>query len=157
MELHDAMYLFEHAMTPRIFWQDPVAFIAAIIEDKDILYRIMLDAFQSVEVECPYVEEDIQIATYKLSEKVFCLEIRFPKPQSEPLCYQSRILFSEDDHFIYFCTERGQEEDTPPYICSWEGEEHQNYGQFSGSTVEEITYCEDIFNKRFYPDKGGDG
>lgn len=148
---HRVRYKFEHRILPQLFFEDKAQFIGIILNDKDVLFRMIDEVFNDEKVPNPYSEDDFSIDAARITESVLMLKIIFPEPEEEPLCYCSYLFF--DDKFEklgYFCIEKGNEmSDFYPFVCSWTPEgkrvKHVNYGNCTFEDHNDFLRCADIF------------
>lgn len=148
MDNHGVRYVFEHRLLPQWFYKDKQEFIAALLHDKSILYRIIDDIFTKEDMLNPYQPEQFDIEAGRIAEDLIMVKIIFPTPEDEPLCYCSYMLFDKDfKKAIYYCIERGQDDSLEyPFVCSWsEDMTHSNYGQCSMEDLGDFKRCLHLF------------
>lgn len=85
MDRHGVRYQFEHRILPQLFFEDKAQFIGIILNDKDVLFRVIDEIFSGEEVTNPYSKDDFTIEAARIAESVMMLKIIFPEPEEEPL------------------------------------------------------------------------
>lgn len=151
MDRHGVRYQFEHRILPQLFFEDKAQFIGIILNDKDVLFRVIDEIFSGEEVTNPYSKDDFTIEAARIAESVMMLKIIFPEPEEEPLCYCSYLFFNEKfEKLGYYCIEKGNEEgEFYPFVCSWTPEgEHVNHGNCTFEDYNDFFRCADIFMEK---------
>ena len=152
MELHQIRYLFEHKLFPLWFFENKDKLVGALLQDKDMLFKIINNIFEKEGVENPYSKEQFSVSPKRVAEEVMALKISFPEPEQEPLCYCCYLFF--DKEFVklrYYCVEKGQETQDGegmeyPFICSWmPAGTHLNYGHCTLENDEDFRRCVEIY------------
>ena len=143
---HSIRYFFEHRLMPDGFYKEKEKFIMLLLEDKEILFRIVDDLFNKQDFKNPYTTDQFDIGAAKLEDDVLILKVTFPEPEEEPLCYCSYMLFTTDfKKACYFCVEKGHGEGFP-FVCSWSSDGvHHNYGQCSLEEHDYLKKCMEVF------------
>lgn len=153
MERHGIRYIFEHKMLPQWFFEDTTKFVGVLLNSKDVLYNIINDIFEKENVENPYSEDDFKVEAAKLTDNVLFVKISFPKPEEEPLCYCSYLLFDEKfEKKRYFCIERGNElGEELPFVCGWTPDgTHVNYGHCGLGEEDGLIRCMQLYANDLY-------
>lgn len=150
MNRHNVRYFFEHQVLPKWFYEDKVKFVVILLQDKNILFRIIDDIFKQENVENPYNEDSFDVIPFNVTDDVKMLKIIFPEPEEEPLCYCSYVFFNDDFEKInYFCIEKGSElSNNNPFVCSWSSDGiHRNHGNCTFDEDSDFLRCKEIFLK----------
>lgn len=153
MERHGIRYVFEHRMLPQWFFEDTTKFVGVLLNNKDVLYDIINDIFAKENVVNPYSKDDFNVEAAKLTDNVLFVKISFPKPEEEPLCYCSYLLFDEKfEKKRYYCIERGNESgEDLPFICEWTSDgNHVNYGHCGLEEEGVLIRCMELYANDIY-------
>lgn len=148
MNLQDVLYNYEHRVLPTNFYKYKSDFIALILKRKDVLYKVLSDIFDEEGVDNPYSEEDFNLEILRADETLLVVQITFPEPMAEPLCYCSYLFVDKElENLKFFCVEKGTGiGGSQKYICSWSAEgEHLNYGSYDLEANEGYLKCQSIY------------
>lgn len=150
MENYRIRYAFEHKLIPHYFYEQAANFIGTLLNDREVLFRIIDDMYEQEGVDNPYTSEQFQMKGVRISDEVMMLKITFPEPDQEPFCYCSYLFFdSTFEKLGYYCIERGTEATSLPYVCSWSADGvHHNYGNCTLDNDEAMLMCADMFMER---------
>lgn len=146
MNQHEIRYLFEHRLLPQWFFKYQFSFIGSLLQDKEILYRMIHDLFKEEGLENPYTPDQFQVTVSNLMDQM-SLKISFPEPEEEPLCYCSYLFFDKEfDNVSFFCIEKGNKEDQMhPFLCSWTPDgTHLNHGRCTFENNDDFLRCAKI-------------
>lgn len=151
MELFDVIYRFEHRILPRILYDDSRTFIDILKERPSRIFEMLDYTFEEMEMDNPYDEEDIVVASGPVSEKYGLVVIQYPQPEVETLCYCSIIIYdSEYEYVRYFTVEHSGIGN--PRICSWSiarngGLMHSSHDDYAGSKEWLIEYIISVYEE----------
>jgi hypothetical protein len=148
MDRHGVRYMFEHRVLPSWFYEDKEKFVGLLLDDHEILFRIIDGIFKQEDVENPYTCDQFDIDAAKITDEVFMIKVIYPEPEEEPLCYCSYLFFDREFNKMgYYCIEKGSElSNYYPYVCSWNKEgAHTNYGNCTFEKNADFIRCIDIF------------
>ncbi len=151
---HDTMYYFEHIALPYLFAENKQTFLSVALKNPAFFNGMLTSICDEKEEENPYSDGDFKAEPITLAKNILILSITFPKPKETPLCYKQYIFFDREfKNTQYFCIEKAMddEEDKMPYVCSWEGENHLNYGRVSmEKELADLVRCAEIFSKNAF-------
>ena len=153
MNRHSVRYKIEHMLLPQMFYRYGLEFAAAMLQDKGLLFRIVDSVFREHEIENPYESSQFTTEGMRITDSVFVLQITFPEPEEEPLCYRSYAIFDpEFTNRMYFCIEKGGAKSNElPFVCAWtEDGTHLNYGNCSFREDEDLTACLTHYIEEFH-------
>lgn len=152
MDLHQIRYLFEHKLLPLWFFEDKDKLLGALLQDKDMLFKIINNIFEKEGVENPYSKEQFSVLPKRVAEDVMALKISFPEPEQEPLCYCCYLFFDKEFAKLrYYCVEKGQEvyggeRVVYPFICSWTQDGgHLNHGNCAMVDDGDFKRCVELY------------
>ena len=145
MDRHSIRYFFEHQLLPKWFFENKGEFVALVLHDQGILFRIVNDIFEKNNVENPYTENDFKVEAAKLTDELMMVKLVFPEPEETPLCYWSYLFFDlAFDNIRYFTVEKGLGE--YPFVCSWTvNGSHSNYGTCTLEEHNDFVKCVSIY------------
>ncbi len=141
-------YFLEHGLLPKMFFNDKGKFVNALLSDKGFLYRIAGRLYSEENALNPYHQEDFSVMSEAVSDEVMMIDIRFPEPEYEPLCYHAYLFYDKAfENTGYFCIEKaGSVSGDSPFICSWTPEgKHVNYGTCTLDENENINRCKAVY------------
>ena len=153
MNTHEITYLFEHQLLPSWFFQQKEQFIGMILQHKDFLFRVIDDIFVRENIDNPYREDEFDVGMLEITDEVFMVEIKFPKPNDTTLCYNAYMFFDKEfEKTNYFCIEYSANiKEGSAFICGWTAEgDHLNYGTCELEENACILKCADIFMETHY-------
>lgn len=141
------LYTLEHRLLPQWFYKDKRVFVDAVVADPTMIYRIVSDMLSKEGEENPYAEDAFSSMRYKLTDDVLALKISFPKPEMEPLCFCSYLVFDKEcERLVYFTIEKTAEPDAEAMVCSWNKEnQHISLGACSFKEYGDLRKCADIY------------
>lgn len=150
MNRHSIRYFFEHRLLPGGFYEEKERFIGMLLQDNEVLFRILDDLFEKEGVANPYLKESFKVGAEKLDEETMVVKIVFPKPEEEPLCYCSYLFFDKGfEKTAYFCIEKGADEmpDTP-FVGAWTKDgAHLNYGKCTMENGGDFLRCAELYKQ----------
>ncbi len=129
---HSIRYYFEHELLPKLFFENELGFMCAITnKENNVLNKYFLKIFEEESLNNPYGDNPINIETFVV-EDICIVEITFPVPEDEPLCFETIMLYNlKTNKSGFYCIEKGSGE-TPRYLCGWDNAAlHLNYGSCS--------------------------
>lgn len=156
MTRHEIRYMFEHRLIPQWIHEEGTTFVAMLLQDKGLLYRIINDIFEKEGVENPYREEQFQVESGKAAEDVMMVKICFPEPEDEPLCYCGYLFLDKEfEKVSYVVIERGNSFGKElPFVCVWEFEDggpmHVNYGNCEKDGQDDFVRAMDVYMRKWY-------
>ena len=119
-DLHTALYFYEHKLLPRIFFKEPVSMICMMAEKPSHLFERICDFLKENDITNTFVEEDFSVEVQTIKKKVLILNIKYPKPPDEPLCYEQLLVTNiEGTECEFYCLEHPESEDQLPFLCHW--------------------------------------
>ena len=146
---HDIEYFYQHVLLPQFFHDQKQIFVSVALKEPDFLFDLLNKVCTDHGEENPYSREDFKAEPIRLTKNILVLALTFPKPKETPLCYKQYIFFDQEfENTQYFCIEKtyDDEEDIFPYVCSWNGESHCNYGRIGMEEEHaDLMRCAEIF------------
>lgn len=144
--MQQARYIFEHRQLPSFFFEGKGEFMAALLDDNGILFRIMDDLCEQLGVENYYPAESFTVNPLKLTEDILALQLVFPNPEWVPNCFCAYCIFNMDFSLArYFTVEydAGQPEGKA-FICEWADGAHMNYGVHDVTGGKDLEKCYEL-------------
>jgi len=129
---HQARYMLEHKLIPELLYKEGIGFMGAIVDEGNILNKILLEYLERDGIENPYGENAIKVKPFSIKD-IIIAKIVFPEPEEEPLCYESYAFYdTSNDRAGYYCLEKGGAFDDRPFLCGWSSDGiHMNYDNCS--------------------------
>ncbi len=150
MTLHDILYYYEHKLLPASLYEYKSDFVAILLKQKEVLYKVLNNIFHEERVENPYTENDFKLDVLQANDSLLVIKITFPEPIDAPLCYCSYLFIDRAlENLNYFCVEKaagicGEQK----YLCSWTADgAHANYGSCDLEENEIYLKCLSIYER----------
>lgn len=148
MNLHDALYIYEHKVLPTNFFNFKGDFVATILKRKEVLYKVFDGMLAEEGISNPYTEEHFRVDVLRSDAELMVLKITFPEPDDQPLCYYSYLFIDKElEKLRYFGVERGTGlGGVQKYLCSWTPDgEHLNHGVYDPDENKGYRKCLTIY------------
>ncbi len=142
VKVADALYILEHQMLPRFFYDDEIDLAASVYNDTSMICKMFDDICGNEGLENPFTEEDFSFKVYQCDpddDKWLGAVIRFPKPDKSPLCYEMYLFFDRDggnkglftlEYDLAPIRRDGKLTETEcAFLCAWDKQQnHTNFG-----------------------------
>lgn len=124
----DALYQFEHHNFRKLFYDEEVKTVEALINKKGFIYCVYLKHCELMGQTSKYSEEQFVLKAYANDRNQIVFILTPPEPYRAPLCYQIYLLVDSDGKpNTYYTLEKDLV--STPVLCSWGHEgTHYNYG-----------------------------
>ena len=144
MNADQVMYHFQHKMLPSWFYEDPKEFVGVLGMQNTALFEILSELFRRAGLENPYKAGQFSVEPDDINKNVGMIKIKFPKPQTAPLCHSAICFFDKGFKYLKFYTlEMGEDiENGFPVLCTWTEEgEHCLLGTTSFEPEVQLMEC----------------
>lgn len=152
MNLNEILYMIEHQLLPKWFYEGREFFINDLLDNEDMIFETLNSILEEEELENPYSREDFIVKGEIINDDILMMEVKFPEPKVGPLAYCCYMFFDNDyEKLDFYCIEKPCENSgEKPFLCSWTPEEqHINYGECSLKGFQTKQLCKKIFMQKF--------
>ncbi len=145
---HRLRYYFEHRFIPERVYKDGVMFISSITSEDNYLNDLFKEKIYEIGLDGLYSEEVIRVERHR-NEGITIIEIQFPPPEEEPLCYKAFIFYdAASKRIAYYCMEKRVLAGDKRFLCGWNKMgEHVDYRVCSDSEDELFDMMMSIFKE----------
>jgi len=140
-------YYFEHQLLPQLFYEDKGRFIGKLIEEPEVIFQILDVIYTKYEEENPYSEDAYAISFHQISDEAMAIELDYPEPELEPLCYRCYMIFDMNlKKTRFFTIERASDTLDEPFVCSWD-EKGGHYTHGGCNLDDVLESCLEVYGK----------
>ena len=103
--------MMEYQMLPQWFYHDQAKFLGYLIQDKELIFRILDDLYSKDGILCPYTKEQFDVDASRVLDDIMMVKVIMPEPETAGLCYSCYMFFDRDfKNAMYYMVEKSPEQ-----------------------------------------------